>query len=109
MSWLVRVVEQLVPGLVEDATHTEDDEAEGNEAAVEPVEEDEGQQGGPREGPEPPDERQTDPRHDLDQQEVRTGALRLSPGGRLGAAGLSIHQFHFFFFFRVKSGGHYCH
>ena len=47
MSWLVRVVEQLVPGLVEDATHAEDDEAEGNEAAVEPVEEDEGQQGGP--------------------------------------------------------------
>ena len=75
MSGLVWVVEQFVARLVEDPAHPEDDEAEGEEAAVEPVEEDEGEQGGARERPKSPDERQTDPRHDLDQQEVRTSTL----------------------------------
>ena len=57
MSGLVRVVEQFVPGLVEDAAHTEDHEAEGEETAVEPVEEDQSQESGARECPEPADER----------------------------------------------------
>ena len=57
VSGLVRVVEQFVPGLVEDAAHAEDHEAEGEETAVEPVEEDQSQEGGARECPEPADER----------------------------------------------------
>ena len=46
VSWLVWMVEQFVPSLVEDSAHTEDHEAEGEETAVEPVEEDESEESG---------------------------------------------------------------
>ena len=39
---LVRMVEKFVPGLVENSSHSEDDEAEGEETSVQPVEQDQG-------------------------------------------------------------------
>ena len=40
------MVEQFVPSLVEDSAHTEHHEAEGEETSVQPVEEDESEEGG---------------------------------------------------------------
>ena len=94
---LLGVVEEAVAGVVEDACGAEDDEREGGEAAPQPVEQDEGEQGGRGERPELAHDLQRDPRHHLDEDEVggrrrrssrprrrprRHGARGAGPSGR---------------------------
>ena len=56
--------------MVEDARGPQDDEHEGDQAAPEPVEQDEGEQGGGGKGPKLAHDLQRYPRHDLDEDEV---------------------------------------
>ena len=64
------MVQEAVAGVVQDSRGAQDDEHEGDQTAPEPVEQDEGEQGGGREGPKLAHDLQRYPRHDLDEDEV---------------------------------------